>query len=795
MKFKVFCAYTFLSICLINNNCFNDIQSYSFCNNTQNNFNQLIENIQKDDPYNISEIKNYLAPSYFALAIQELLPGFVEYVKTMDCFGEYLSELNYSKMKDLITYSSKYFPDFGDEENCLEEGNNNNAFILFVIKYDIHNIKNYTGKFRLLPFISNGFSFYGLCIKNTENCTTNLIKTMNDSLNKFKGMGLSLNGIDSYNISVFLNNSDKKVNFFDLGYMMVVYIIYWTYVGFKIIIWLIGSTFFREKENKSSEKEDDSSSSEEEEEEEENEENESNTKENKENNNGLIEKNNNEKKLSKKELYPRFYTLYQFCSFFTSFKILFKKKDNKYYNEKDLYFIFFFRFIGLISKVLVYNFKFMIRNPSKEIDNMGIFHEKNLLIINLIKFASFGDIIIIITESILVSYKFMSFLRKYTLNEEPSFKLFLNFFLHIIPCFISVVIYFIAFYFANDIVIWIITFIFKQDYSMVVQHLKENLVDCNFCVNNAKSLIPFYLHYINFTNQLHSDDSCFQFMLIMINLFYCYCIFIFLIFVSFKTKNKIFDIVISLLFLINFFLPHNISCQSYLKDHNYFNISLLFGESCSTTYTHLFINYYFFGILIGFSLFYNNDITNENPFQNSDNYKPFFYLKDINGAIFKSPNWLHALIITITVSIQALLSISFQIYNGFNLQPNNLQELSEFDDFLYLNEKKIFALAFGILITYLYNFKSESKLKNFGNNIIIITANRLGYAFYAIIESLINHCIITFRFVYSISAPTIIFSTFGFITFIIFINLLAYPHNEFPLKMLTKKLLKISKNN
>ena len=112
-----------------------------------------------------------------------------------------------------------------------------------------------------------------------------------------------------------------------------------------------------------------------------------------------------------------------------------------------------------------------------------------------------------------------------------------------------------------------------------------------------------------------------------------------------------------------------------------------------------------------------------------------------------------------------------------------------------LNEKKIFALAFGILITYLYNFKSESKLKNFGNNIIIITANRLGYSFYAIIESLINHCIITFRFVYSISAPTIIFSTFGFITFIIFINLLAYPNNEFPLKMLTKKLLKISKNN
>jgi len=791
MKFKTFLTSIFLSIFISNIICYNDTQSYYFCNNTQNNLNQLTENIQEDNNFNISQVKNFLAPSYFALAIQELIPGFLTYVKNIDCFKDYLQELDINKMKDLITYSSKYFPDFGDEENCLSDENNNNAFILIVIKYNILNYKNYTGKFKYLPFISKGFSFYGLCIKNTENCTTKLLKSMNDSLNnEYKG---PLNGIDDYKTYSFNHTSNVEFNSSDLGYTFVIFIIYWTYVSFRIMVWLIGATFFREKENKKIKGEDDSSSSEEEEEEEEDEENESNTKENKENNVELIkDENNNEKQLSKKELYPRFYSLYKFCSLFNSYKILFKKKDNMYYNETYLYLILFFRFIGLILKVLIYNLKFMIQNPSKEIDNITIF---NALVINVIKFASFGDIIIIITESILVSYKLMSFLRKYSLNEEPSFKLFLKFFLYIIPSFFSVVIYFISLYFANDLVIWVLVVIFQEDFSTTILHLKNNIVDCNFCVNNAKSLIPFYLHYRNFTNQIYSDDSCFQFMLIMVNLFYCYCIFIVLIFISFKIKNKIFDIVISLLFLISFFLPHNISCQSYLKDHNYFNINLLYGESCSTTYTHLFINYYFIGILIGFAIFYNNDITNENSFQNSDNYKPFHYLSNINGAIFKSPTWVHALIITITISIQALLSMSFQIYNKFNLDPKNLKDLNDFDDFLYLNEKKIFALALGILITFLYNFKSESKLKNFGNNILIITINRLGYAFYSSIESLINHFIITFKFAYSISAPNIIFSTFGFISFIIFLNLLIYPYNEFSIKTLTKKLLKISKDN
>ena len=194
MKLEVLIIFIILSIYSTNNIYSNDIKSCYYCNNTPNNFNKLIENIHEDDSYNIFDALKYLAPSYFTLAIQELLPGFLRYVKNIDCLNEYIFESNETKIQDLVKYSSKYFPDFGDEENCLYE-EHNNAFILFVIKYNIHNYKNYTGKFRLLPFISNGFSFYGLCIQNTKNCTTNLINIMNTTLNNYKG---ALNGIDEF---------------------------------------------------------------------------------------------------------------------------------------------------------------------------------------------------------------------------------------------------------------------------------------------------------------------------------------------------------------------------------------------------------------------------------------------------------------------------------------------------------------------------------------------------------------------------------------------------------------------
>ena len=149
------------------------------------------------------------------------------------------------------------------------------------------------------------------------------------------------------------------------------------------------------------------------------------------------------------------------------------------------------------------------------------------------------------------------------------------------------------------------------------------------------------MHYHNFNFARNTNESCFQFMIMYVNMFYCYILCLLLTYIAFKIKNKIYDIIISILFLISFLIPNNLSC----KPLEYFNINIILGEICSTSQTHLFINYYFLGFFIGFALFYNNDITTYNSLQNSNMYKPFYYLKDTIGFFFKLANWKHILII------------------------------------------------------------------------------------------------------------------------------------------------------
>ena len=60
--------------------------------------------------------------------------------------------------------------------------------------------------------------------------------------------------------------------------------------------------------------------------------------------------------------------------------ILFKKDGNPYYNDSDLYFIFLIRFIALIAKVIHENLKFIIENPSKEINNTNLFRSPLLFV-------------------------------------------------------------------------------------------------------------------------------------------------------------------------------------------------------------------------------------------------------------------------------------------------------------------------------------------------------------------------------------------------------------------------------
>ena len=759
--------------------------------NLSDNYNQNQNNDQeKMDEAKLNLSLKLLAPSYFALVIKEILPksDLNDFFKTSGCFKRYFppndTEKDKERIQYLVKYSAKNFPDYGDEEGCLSK---NYSFILFTLQYNMKEY-NYSGKFKLLPFISSGYSFYGLCIENTTDCNEELIKYIENRINN---LNESLNGIDNFNIKAFVHYPGEKNEnneYFDKTSFFIIYTIVSVYIIFRCVIWFIGSRFFKEEEDISKKKLDDDSSSSEEEEEEEEDETGTKTKEKEKTDEktDLIEK--KEKKSENKEVYPKFYFIYQLCSLANGFKIIFQKKGNLYYNESDLYLILFCRFLAIIFKVFYANFDFILHNPSKEINNTNLDY---VLLLFFLKFSSFVDIILIITESIIFSYKLMSFLRKYTKKEEqPSFSLFLNFFFRIIPSLCTTILIFIGFYLCSNSIIALLNLNNDKNlYMTKLQHISANILNCQSCTTSWKNLIPFYMQYANYKEQDVLQGNCFNFMIIMVNLFYCYFIFIILTFVVFKLRKKLFDIIISIIFIINFFLPHNISCYSYFEEHNYFNLKLFLGEKCSTTYTHLFINYYFVGFLIGIALFYNNNITNENSLQNSGIYNPFSYLKDFIGILFRCATFIHVLIIIITVAFPLLLFFSFLFYAADYSSFYERKELNGFDIFLYLNEKKVFVFFFGLFLLHLYVYKKESILKEFGNNIIVVSLNRVCFEFYAFIDITIYFMYSIFGLNYQITPYNIFFVCFGIIFFVYLISLIDLAIVHLPIRMLTKKFL------
>ena len=269
--FISYSSETFNADYLLDKTLNNQLNELKNDNSTDNSTNPLQECINKYKNLNICEALLYMAPSYFALVIREIFnndDALKQTLRNSSCLIKYFNESNVEAITNLVKYSSKSFPDFGDEEGCLAQ-NKSNAFFLFSIDY-YHNQANstsYTGKFKLLPFISKGYSFFGLCVENSDECTTQLNATLMDA---FKGE--QINGLNQSIIKSFFRNQTKfeKEDIEDRNSVSLYFLIFIIYIVFRIAVWIFGYYFFKEKnENTSKKKDDDDSSSEEEEEEDE----------------------------------------------------------------------------------------------------------------------------------------------------------------------------------------------------------------------------------------------------------------------------------------------------------------------------------------------------------------------------------------------------------------------------------------------------------------------------------------------------------------------------------------------
>ena len=118
------------------------------------------------------------------------------------------------------------------------------------------------------------------------------------------------------------------------------------------------------------------------------------------------------------------------------------------------------------------------------------------------------------------------------------------------------------------------------------------------------------------------------------------------------------------------------------------------------------------------------------------------------------------------------------------------QKLNDFDKFLYLNEKSVFCLVFLAFLIHLTTYKSDNKLKEFGNNTFFAFFNRMGYEIYAMTDIEIKIFYFLFDFNYTISSVNLIIVTIGAMCNILLFSIVLYVTIHLPIKIIVKRWLR-----
>ena len=94
---------------------------------------------------------------------------------------------------------------------------------------------------------------------------------------------------------------------------------------------------------------------------------------------------------------------------------------------------------------------------------------------------------------------------------------------------------------------------------------------------------------------------------------------------------------------------------------------------------------------------------------------------------------------------------------------------------------------------HLYVYKYESKIKEFGNDIVVISFCRICYEFYSIIEIILNTMYSSFSLNFHPSSNNLFYFSYGIAFFIYMTSLILFVATQLPIKIITKEILKIQK--
>lgn len=447
-------------------------------------------------------------------------------------------------------------------------------------------------------------------------------------------------------------------------------------------------------------------------------------------------------------------SLMQVCSKFDlvfNFKCLFGLK-NKYYNDTGIELFGFIRLVIMLFLVFNHNLYSMIDMPGKDQYNES-FYTSPLTI--LIRISSYATISWMILDGASMSYKAMNYYKKQILNSIGGKLSILSYFKFIgftIPKIFVGLYIFYYFYLMNKNFAKSIA-----DLGLLFHYYGDMVLNKRVCYNKPlMSLVPFWLNYQKFEDR--EFTNCYKFVNIFSNELYYVIIISFLIFLSFKLRSKIYDFSLLIIILINsslIFLSY-FSTDLLGKQMYFF---FLLNQNYTEKFTHLMINFYFIGCLVGICLFYYNDAVDENSFSQNEENLPFHFCLWLVSFADKFTSFIKKLILGVLTLILVLLSSFFYFrYLSSNKYIFNISMLELFDD---MYGKVFFSLVFGLILLFLIVYPKDSAFKHLIQSNIFVVFERINISFFASNDLIIYFSYCVFHFQLKLSYQNLIFITLG----------------------------------
>ena len=537
--------------------------------------------------------------------------------------------LYFQRNPQLLPSLGKGIDDIGNELECLES-NLDQDYILLKYNFTSENFSFID----LATYLDRSYSFMGFCLP--RNCS-GLVDTIKNYSNEISGLKDLVKDFKFYHLTDIKNN-----NLFDCIFWISVSIIAlklvisiyskikfpkgYSYHGFNLYLKmpdeLINTINAVGEEKKEKVKKKDNLIS-----------------ENIENNNDSIKsedinlKGGYNPKYDFEPFYPMYFRLIKYLDIFNNFSI-FVKKRNRYYNETHINLLCPIKALILYYHIYNETIRLLIRLPNPTIFSYKFYGSYGLFIY---KRSINSFVFWIILESATFSFKLMKFIHKNISKKKNKknknayiFKQSLKFLIFYIPKIIIYSFVFIFFYYLAGKYTCNFTSKMIYHYTYSTQ-MKSRL--CNKGKNIFEDLSYAFLPFMKYNTNTDYLKMCYPFTYLYSNMLFSSLVFMLLLNIIFYTKNKIFDIIIFILVLLNliinyilFFIKSNkFYSQTNNEDENkekkevytfFYHYS---GETYSILYPYIFFSFYFLGCLLGLCFYYYSEylIMKKNKLKNS----------------------------------------------------------------------------------------------------------------------------------------------------------------------------------